>query len=90
MSTRSKVFFGASIASAAVILPWVHYLQNQQRLDLRDGAIKDSERRRQKEASRQLNPEQKEREDEYEQQKELHKMYSKDQEVSKIHDPSLK
>lgn len=89
MSTKSKIVFGGSIVSAIIILPWVHHLQNQQRLDLREGAIQDSERRRRKVEARALNSQQKEREEEYEQQKALHKMLSKDQEVSRIADPSI-
>lgn len=81
MSTRSKVFFGASALAALVTIPYVHYFQNEQRDVLHQGPMKDMARRARKRDA--LTPEQREREAEYEEQKRLHAELSQNQQVGK-------
>ena len=66
--------------AAAVIIPWVHYFQQEQRDVLHEGPVRDAERRSKKAA--QLTPQQLERAAEYEEQKRLRAELSESQDVS--------
>lgn len=78
MSTRAKIWFGTSAATALIVIPWVHYMQEEQRVTLRDGPKRDAERYNKK-----LSTAQEERKLEYEDQKRRRDEYSRDQTVSK-------
>lgn len=77
MSTRSKIWFGISVATALTVIPWVHYVQEEQRVTLRAGPKRDAQRYNKK-----LNAAQEERKLEYEDQKRRRDEYSRDQTVS--------
>lgn len=83
MSFRAKAFFGFSVVSAVVVIPWVHYVQKEQREVLREGPSRDAKRRSEKN-SKKLTPQQLERAAEYEEQKRLREEYSRDQDVNAV------
>lgn len=78
MSTRAKIWFGTSAVTALIVIPWVHYMQEEQRVTLRDGPKRDAERYNKK-----LSTQQEERKLEYEDQKRRRDEFSRDQTVSK-------
>lgn len=87
MSTRSKLTLLASVVSALIVVPGVHYLQEEQLETIHQGPLKDVERRQKKGQAGprpELNPVQQRRADEYEEQKRLYDKFSKNQEVSKL------